>query len=180
MFRCEICNYNANTKAVLTRHLSTKKHITLSSTTPSPVEVVAEPEPESKVEDKLQCKKCNKEFKNKSGLERHILKCNKSQELVTYDTEKKDSDSDTENKKEDNENKEEEVDDKKEYEHNITRLIVEIIRNRYEFEIETEHLKKSYEQKITEMKTEFERIYIAKEIEIKNLQAQIQKLTKKK
>lgn len=179
MFRCEICNYNANTKAVLTRHLSTKKHITLSSTTPSPVEEVAEPVSESvvEIEDKLQCKKCNKEFKNKSGLERHILKCNKSQELVTYDNNK-----DTENRKEENnnENKEEEVDDKKEYEHNITRLIVEIIRNRYEFEIETEHLKKSYEQKITEMKTEFERLYIAKEIEIKNLQAQIQKLTKKK
>jgi hypothetical protein len=177
MFRCEICNYNANTKAVLTRHLSTKKHITLSSTTPSPIEVVAEPvsEPVVEIEDKLQCKKCNKEFKNKSGLERHILKCNKTQELVTFDKE-------TENKKEENnnENKEEEVDDKKEYEHNITRLIVEIIRNRYEFEIETELLKKSYEEKITEMKTEFERLYIAKEMEIKNLQSQIQKLTKKK
>ena len=27
MFSCEICNYNANTKAVLARHLTSKKHI---------------------------------------------------------------------------------------------------------------------------------------------------------
>jgi hypothetical protein len=165
MFSCEICNYNANTKAVLARHLTSKKHIKqteISTTTPTPttIEPVTETNP-------LECKNCNKEFKFKGGLERHMTKCKKVEEVVVNDS------------TEDNEEKD--VDSiKKEYEHNITRLIVEIIRNRYEFEIETELLKKSYEEKISEMKNEFERLFISKELENKKLQVQIQMLTKKK
>ncbi len=164
MFRCEICNYNANTKAVLTRHLNTKKHITLAES-----KVTESSAPETK--EKIECSNCNKEFKLKSGLERHMLKCIKSEEIVKSDQTKKENE---------NEMDSDSDDDKKEYQHNITRLIVEIIRNRYEFEIETELIKKSYEEKINQMKSDFERLYIAKEMEIKNLQAQIQKLSKKK
>ncbi len=165
MFSCEICNYNANTKAVLARHLTSKKHIkqteiSTTTTTPTTIEPVTETNP-------LECKNCNKEFKFKGGLDRHMLKCKKVEEVVVNDS------------TEDNEEKD--VDSiKKEYEHNITRLIVEIIRNRYEFEIETELLKKSYEEKISEMKNEFERLFISKELENKKLQVQIQMLTKKK
>ncbi len=165
MFSCEICNYNANTKAVLARHLTSKKHIkqteiSTTTTTPTTIEPVTETNP-------LECKNCNKEFKFKGGLERHMTKCKKVEEVVVNDS------------TEDNEEKD--VDSiKKEYEHNITRLIVEIIRNRYEFEIETELLKKSYEEKISEMKNEFERLFISKELENKKLQVQIQMLTKKK
>ena len=148
MFSCEICNYNANTKAVLARHLTSKKHIkqteistptTTTTTTTTIVETKTNP---------LECKK---------------------EEVLENEVDNEDD------------NEEKDVDSiKKEYEHNITRLIVEIIRNRYEFEIETELLKKSYEEKISEMKNEFERLFISKELENKKLQVQIQMLTKKK
>jgi len=176
MFSCEICNYNANTKAVLARHLTSKKHIkqteiSTTTTTITPTTIV---ETKTDETNPLECKNCNKEFKFKGGLERHMTKCKKEEEVVENE-EEKDIENDEENEVE------KDVDSiKKEYEHNITRLIVEIIRNRYEFEIETELLKKSYEEKISEMKNEFERLFISKELENKKLQVQIQMLTKKK
>ena len=185
MFSCEICNYNANTKAVLARHLTSKKHIkqaeltsttttlatttstTTSTTTPTtsttPTTILA-----TTTETELQCKNCNKEFKFKGGLERHMKICKKKE------VKEKEEDED------EDEEKEVMDDDKKEYQHNMTRLIVEIIRNRYEFEIETEMLKKAYEQKIAEIKNEYERALISKELEIKKLQVQIQVISKKK
>ncbi len=167
MFSCEICNYNANTKAVLARHLTSKKHIKQAEITTTSTTIV---ETKTEESNQLECKNCNKEFKFKGGLERHMKKCIKIDEVVDNDKEEESSNS-----------KEQDVDTiKKEYEHNITRLIVEIIRNRYEFEIEMELVKKSYEEKISEMKNEFERLFISKELENKKLQTQIQMLTKKK
>ena len=171
MFSCEICNYDANTKAVLARHLTSKKHIKLAeatTTTSTSTSTIKEPEPPT---NELQCNNCNKEFKSKVGLERHMKKCKKIENTVAV----------TENDDESSNNEDQDMNTvKKEYEHNITRLIVEIIRNRYEFEIETEMLKKSYEEKISEMKNEFDRAFISKELEIKKLQVQIQALSKKK
>jgi hypothetical protein len=64
---CEICNYSTYNIKDLNKHLKTKKHqhsVDKSSTNLSPDDNI-----------RYHCKKCNKNYKDKSGLWRHKQKC---------------------------------------------------------------------------------------------------------
>ena len=63
-FSCIQCNYSCNRNAHLTKHLSSKKH--LSNIQPIEVDPTC----------KFQCNHCNKKYKGQSGLWQHLKKCN--------------------------------------------------------------------------------------------------------
>ena len=74
---CEICDYYTSNSKDYNKHLKTKKHqlkVDNSST-----------EKSLHVNDKYECKKCNKIYKDKSGLWRHNKKCENNNVKIDVD-----------------------------------------------------------------------------------------------
>ena len=81
-YLCEKCVFNCRYKSDWQRHIMTAKHIKLCH--------LETKETESKQnlasltsESKLSCEKCNKEFKNRSGLWKHKQKCKDDNHIDT-------------------------------------------------------------------------------------------------
>jgi uncharacterized C2H2 Zn-finger protein len=85
MFECVYCDYATNIKGNFSRHLKTSKHQKLALVSPK----LALVSPKLAFLDKndkltLRCKFCDKIFKHKSSLSRHIkLNCSKKQNMQT-------------------------------------------------------------------------------------------------
>jgi hypothetical protein len=90
-FTCECCHYTTTVKCNYDKHISSNKHIIqkYKQTTAFKVEVSNASERQTKVipettktttepKDGIFCKYCNKEYKHKSSLSKHIKSCKKS------------------------------------------------------------------------------------------------------
>ena len=88
-YYCECCQYQAKQKSNYERHLRTKKHLSKKNESPQNHQKVTPESPKSHhlVTPKspfFQCKYCNKEFKFKQGMYRHIkytCKKNKDEDM---------------------------------------------------------------------------------------------------
>jgi len=69
-YYCEICDYNASQKCHLAKHLASKKHQKNSDQ-----KCPKCPKSDQNEQNGFFCKYCNKKYKTKSGLYRHIKKC---------------------------------------------------------------------------------------------------------
>jgi hypothetical protein len=79
IFYCKICDYSCSKKFNMDRHLLTSKHKSGNI-----LETKNEKKEQNEENDKvLQCDKCNKKYKNRSGLWKHQYKCKNSQ--IKYD-----------------------------------------------------------------------------------------------
>jgi hypothetical protein len=97
-YHCECCNYSTNNKTKFQRHLGTKKHLEspfshhlVTTKSPFLAEKVTKKSPKSHqkspffdqktTENEHSCKYCNKKFKHKQGMYRHIkYYCKKSED----------------------------------------------------------------------------------------------------
>ena len=97
-YYCECCNYDAKVKSSYDKHIKTKKHKNVSKSYPSCIQMLPSVTPMLPLEKKqvINCKYCNKTFKYRSGLSRHIkYSCKKNEdedlkELVKLMNEKMD------------------------------------------------------------------------------------------
>ena len=67
-YNCEICNYSTDHKASYTRHCGTKRHQQNIATIPKNVATIPR-------EEEFSCNFCNKIYKRKCHLNRHLKKC---------------------------------------------------------------------------------------------------------
>ena len=70
IFICESCNFKCSKKRDYERHLLTRKHLKSTGVN------ILSTETHKKPSDVFTCEKCEKTYKERSGLWRHNKKCN--------------------------------------------------------------------------------------------------------
>jgi hypothetical protein len=83
---CELCHYNTCSLKDYAKHLSTQKHILNSLSTFSNIAAT-----EKSYQTKIECKICNKEYKDRTGLWRHNKICKNKTEVYNLTDKDKDN-----------------------------------------------------------------------------------------
>ena len=85
-YYCKCCNYNAKVKSSYDKHIKTKKHKNVSKCYPSCIQMLPSVTPMLPLEKntEIKCNYCNKAFKYRSGLSRHVKYTCKKNKSINY------------------------------------------------------------------------------------------------
>ena len=86
-FKCACCNYNTSIKSNFNKHLMTRKHKILSNDTKSIV--TSNVDLDVCVINEFKCDKCERSYKNRSGLWKHKKICDGNDKEIIIDLLKK-------------------------------------------------------------------------------------------